>query len=469
MQTVLANFNQVLRTLEQAAWQMRAASDEVLRMSDEARALSQRGARLSQTGWMLAKVMADYRAFAIYSAFLTDGKRARLLERIHQRAARSFYRTSVEQRGAFLKVGQLLSARPDLLPGAWIEALAPLQDSVPAVPFTEVRAAVESELGVPIEQRFARFDEAPLAAASIGQVHRARTLDGEEVAVKVQRPGIGELIDHDLALLEVFLQSLDGILPPTDYETIAAEVRRAIRAELDYLAEADAMAEAGRLFAGTPGVRVPRPLRSLSTARLLTATFEPGEKITAALERLDGPARADLLGRLLASYLRQVLEAGRFQADPHPGNFLRADDGALILLDFGCTRALDEPQRRGYRGLVRAFLAGDREKLAPILAELGFVTKSGEPDTLLAFADALLESFRRGAAQGTFSWPTREELYAEASALAEAAQRDPVTRIPAEFVLIGRVFGTLAGLFQHYRPAIDFGSYVLPHLPVGEG
>jgi predicted unusual protein kinase regulating ubiquinone biosynthesis (AarF/ABC1/UbiB family) len=461
---MLSNLNAALRVIERMAWQMRAASDEVLRMSDEARAWSARGARLSSTGWMLAKVAADYRAFAIYSAFLGGAQRDRVLDRIHRRAAQSFYRTSVEQRGAFLKAGQLLSARPDLLPAQWIETLSPLQDAAPPVPFDEVRAIVEDELGAPLAERFARFDEEPLAAASIGQVHRARTLDGVEVAVKVQRPGIAELIDHDLALLDVFLESLDGILPPTDYATIAAEVREAIRGELDYDAEAEAMAQLGGFFDGTAGVRVPEPIVELSTPRVLTATFEPGEKLTAALERADEATRAELLGRLLSVYLRQVLDCGRFQADPHPGNFLVADDGALILLDFGCTRALDEDQRRGYRELVQSFLAGDRARLTELLDRLGFATRSGSPDTLLAFAEALLASFRRGAASGRFSWPTREQIFAEAGALAEAARRDPVTRLPPEFVLIGRVFATLSGLFQHHRPAIDFTRHVVPHL-----
>ena len=159
-----------------------------------------------------------------------------------------------------------------------------------------------------------------------------------------------------------------------------------------------------------------------------------------------------------------MLDAGLFQADPHPGNFLVADDGALVLLDFGCSRVLDAETRRGYRALVQAFLVGDEAGLAAQLGALGFVTESGRPDTLLAFAAALLSSFRRAAASGSFVWPTRADVIAEAGALAAAATRDPVTRMPADFVLIGRVFGTLAGLFQHYRPAIDYSRHVLPHL-----
>ena len=461
---MISEMNSVLGALEKTAWQMRAISDEVVRLGGEARVWKARGARISATSWMLARVVADYRLHAIYSAFLTREKSGRVMDRIHRRSARRFYRASVQQQGAFLKVGQLLSARPDLLPAAWIEELSPLQDAAPAIGFDDVRATVETELGAPLHELFSVFDEAPLAAASIGQVHRAVTRDGQQIAVKVQRPGIGELIEHDLAVLGVFLQNLDGILPPTDYATIASELQETVRRELDYPAEAHAMSQMADFFAGTPGVRVPRPIAALCGPRVLSASFERGVKITTALEHADEAARAELLGRLLSVYLRQVLDAGLFQADPHPGNFLVADDGALVLLDFGCTRALDATTRLGYRDLVQAFLLGDQARLGVRLAALGFATASGAPDTLLAFASALLSSFQGAAASGAFSWPTRAAVLAEASALAEAAERDPVTRLPPEFVMIGRVFGTLAGLFQHYRPAIDFSRYVLPHL-----
>ncbi|HEX6835480.1 MAG TPA: AarF/UbiB family protein, partial [Polyangia bacterium] len=245
--------NEVLGALEKTAWQMRAISDELVRLGGEARVWKARAARVSSTSFMLARVVADYRLFAIYSAFLSRKKSAAVLERIHRRSAARFHRASVEQQGAFLKVGQLLSARPDLLPAPWIEALAPLQDAAPPVPFAEVRATLTDELGAPPDQLFAEFDETPLAAASIGQVHRAVTRAGQEVAVKVQRPGIGELVEHDLAVLALFLQSLDGILPPTDYETIAAEVQATVRRELDYVAEARAMREMADFLAGTPG------------------------------------------------------------------------------------------------------------------------------------------------------------------------------------------------------------------------
>jgi len=463
---MISEMNELLTAIEETAWELRALSDEFVELGGEARVWKERGKRLSSTGWMMTRVVADYRLFGIYSAFLPRRKIAEVKERIHRRSARRFYETSVQQKGAFLKVGQMLSSRPDLLPAAWIEELSGLQDAAPAEPFAHVRAVVEADLGAPLAERFRSFDEAPLAAASIGQVHRAVTLDGVEVAVKVQRPEIAELIEHDLALLDLSLQSMTGMLPPMDYATITTEVRDMVRRELDYPAEARAMARMRAFLDGMPGVKVPQPIDALCGPRVLTATFASGEKITTALDKLAGDhARiSELLGNLLEVYVRQVLGAGFFQADPHPGNFLVDESGALVLLDFGCTRALGGEVRDGYRALVRAFLAGDTAQLTSLFAQLGFRTQSGRPDTLLAFAAALLDSFRRGAATGTFSWPTRDELFANARDLLAAAERDPVTRIPPEFVLLGRVFGTLAGLLQHHRPSIDFPRHILPHL-----
>jgi ubiquinone biosynthesis protein len=153
------------------------------------------------------------------------------------------------------------------------------------------------------------------------------------------------------------------------------------------------------------------------------------------------------------------LELGLFQADPHPGNFLVSDGGELVLLDFGCTREMSDEVRRGYAALVRAFVTGDGACLAERLEQLGFRTQSGAPDTLIAFAAALLDIFRRGE-----PFPTREQLMEQASGLMEAAKLDPVTRVPGEFVMLARVFGTLGGMLAHYRPRIDYATSVLPHL-----
>jgi ubiquinone biosynthesis protein len=461
---MLEKLDEWLTAIERAAWEARSVSDEIVQASDELKGWTKRGVRRSAIGWTLAVVAGEYRLYGIYSAFLGREKAAEALARIHARSARRVYRTSVEQMGAFLKVGQLLSARRDLLPTSWIEELSRLQDQVPPELFEHVRQTIEADLGAPINERFAEFDEQPMAAASIGQVHRAMTLDGREVAVKVQRPGVGPQMEEDIELLEGFLTAMRGMLPPSDYESIVAELREMLKRELDYREEARSMQRIADRFHGTAGVVVPRPIPELSGEHVLTMPLVRGEKITDALDKADEARRSKILSTLLEVYLRQVLEFGVFQADPHPGNFLVTDDDDVALLDFGCTREMSEEVRRGYSSLVRAFVTGDGNCVAEWLERLGFRTESGKPDTLFAFAAALLDVFRRGTAEGTLAFPTREQLMEQAAGLMEAAQNDPVTRVPGEFVMLARVFGTLGGMLSHYRPHIDYARVVLPHL-----
>lgn len=475
----------LLVAIEETAWAARGlaeAAEDVARAgqrdlrarSVDASRMSEDVARFAQTGWMLTRMAAGYRLHRLQAAFVSRERAKRMLASLHGTSARRFYETSVRHGGAFLKVGQLLSARGDLLPDVWIRELSVLQDRAPTIPFEAVRGVIEGEFGALVSDLFAEFDETPIAAASIGQVHRAVTKDGLVVAVKVQRPGIGPRVEADLGLLEAFVHSLDDSLPDADYDTIIAQIRRAVLAEVDYVMEAQTATVLADFFSGHPGIVVPRPVANLCSARVLTTKFAPGEKITNVLDRLaesatngDGTAHAELsriLGLLLEAYLRQVLEAGVFQADPHPGNLLVTPEGKLVVLDFGCSESLPADIRGRYLGLLRAFVAGDRAEMARLFDEIGFRTASGKADTLEQFAGAFLSEIRQLALSQAVAWPTREELSRRFGGLLSACQDDPVTSIPGEFVMMGRVFGTLGGLFQTYQPRIDFVQHVLPIL-----
>jgi ubiquinone biosynthesis protein len=476
----------VLRAIEETAWsaregfeafaeralvQMRLLSGEAQRTTDALSSLPERLARLASTGFMLTQVATSYRLHLTRAAFLPRRKSDALLEKLHEKNARRFRETAEAQGGAFLKVGQLLSARPDLLPACYVKELSKLQDAAPALPFEVAKEVIEAELGAPLDALFSSFEEAPLAAASIGQVHRARTLEGEDVAVKVQRPGIEALLEADMQLLLVFLDAMKPMFPPTDFDTIAAEIAAMIRAETDYRAEAEHGERVGEALATMPGVSVPRPLRALSTGRVLTTELVRGRKITLVLDELaaegTGEARArvaEILGRLLEAYVRQILLHGRFHADPHPGNLLVTGDDTVVLLDFGCTRLVDDEARAAYLKLVQAFLVGDREGMAASFETLGFRTRSGRPDTLHAFADAMLSELRGRAAGEARRKLDSEAMLEEVARLMAAATDDPVERLPEEFVMLARVFGSLGGLFLHYEPDVDLARHLAPVL-----
>ena len=467
--------DEVVNGIENAVWEIRSLADQAVDLWMSLEGELPRLTRLGRAGWILGQVTSSYRLHGIWTAFLSQEEAAKALAALHARNARRFYELSVLHGGAFLKVAQALSARPDLLPEVWIDELSSLQDAAPPVGFEEIRRVVEADLGRPLAELFGHFEEEAVAAASIGQVHRALTLDGQPAAVKVQRPGIAELIATDIDLLETALAGIRSMLPPTDYETITAEVRAMVEGEMDYRDEARMMEQLACFFDGIPDIIVPRTLPSLCGSRVLTSTLAEGRKITAVLDELaaqrdGGDADAEqrlsrILGLVLEAYVRQVLEAGVFQADPHPGNLLVTDRDEIVLLDFGCTKIMPPGKREGYLALMRAFLSGDRSGMLQCLEDLGFATRSGDPETLLSFAETLLSQFRDAMLSGERSaWLSRGELLARAGELLETAQRDPVVRLPAEFVMLSRVFGVLGGFFHHYRPRIDYARHLAPVL-----
>ena len=489
----LAVMEGTLKAIERTAWQGRELAQQALsawraiesgagdvagecqELAREAKRWPARLKRLSVTGWMLTRVVASYRLWGTRSAFLPSSMQEAALTALHRKNARRFRKTSLEQGGAFLKIGQILSSRPDLLPAAWVEELAQLQDQARPETFEAVRGVIEQEFGAPLEQLFEHFDPEPLAAASIGQVHKARLADGREVAVKIQRPGLDEVIELDMTLLKVFIDSVRGALPPMDFDTIIGEIQRTVRDELDYPGEADAMRRVRAQLAAQPAVTVPATVDSLCGRRVLTSEFVRGRKLTMVVDehhqRGDQEAVSGILHALLDAWFRQVLVGGVFQADPHPGNLMVDDDGRVVVLDFGCTMTLPEAYRRGYFRVLQAAIVGERTVIAETLAELGFATRSGRPDTLLAFTDALLDQIRvamvETGAAGT-QWPGPEALMEQVRALLIRMEDDPVEKIPAEFVMLARVFGTLGGLFLHYQPRLDIGRLVLRYLTMPE-
>jgi len=449
----------LLDAVESIAWEVREqwadAGDSVVQ-----------AARLARAGRTLASIAGSYRLQNTKAAFLSEKGAERSMAKTHARNAKRFVKLAERLGGGFIKVGQIVSARPDLLPKVWIEETTRLQDAAPPVPFDEVRELLEADLGAPIAGRFSAFEEEPIAAASIGQVHRARTHDGREVAVKIRRPGIEALVETDLALLRPFLEAMASSLPPMDLDTIADQLETSVREELDYGGERERMARVHAFLGGVEGIRAPQPIDELSGPRVLTSTFEPGLKITTRLdawqaivddeevteeERAEARALRDrTLCRLLDGYLQQVLGAGLFQADPHPGNILVDEDGTLVLLDFGCAQELSGERRESYKRLLRALFVNDDEGAARELDALGFRTKSGDPASLRLFADALLGDLRSAMEGG--DWTDPNVIVEQVKELLDATEDDPVEQIPADFVLLARVFGTLGGLFLHHRP-----------------
>jgi ubiquinone biosynthesis protein len=275
----------------------------------------------------------------------------------------------------FIKLGQLLSTRADLLPGPYLDALTRLQDQIEPFAFEEVERIVSGELGVRISKAFADFDPTPLAAASLSQVHRAYMRDGREVVVKVQRPDIRDLIVGDLeALNEIahFLDQHTELGRRYEFENMLINLRKSLLRELDFTIEANNLHTIGQNLAEFENIVVPEPVDDFTTSRVLTMEYIAGKKITALnplrVLEIDGSLLADELFR---AYLKQFLIDGLFHADPHPGNVFITDDNRIALLDVGMVGRMTRTFQDNLLRLMLAISEGRGEMAAQAAIKMG--------------------------------------------------------------------------------------------------
>lgn len=295
-------------------------------------------------------------------------------------------------RGAAMKLGQLLSIEGDhLLPPEFAAALAQLRAGASPMPLAQLRRVLGREWGAGWAERLAHFDEEPFAAASIGQVHRARTRGGAELAVKVQYPGVARSIDSDVDNVAVLLRLLNLLPLGIDVAGLTAEAKRQLHEEADYLAEARHLARFRRLVGDEPGLLVPRVHPELTTSRVLAMQFVAGEPLEALAAAGVPQRKRDEVGAALQRLLyRELFEFRTMQTDPNAGNYLwDAATGRVALLDFGATQQLPSELVDRYRRITRAVLARDRAGIAAVAAEIGYLGAGDPPRRVEAVVDVI--------------------------------------------------------------------------------
>jgi predicted unusual protein kinase regulating ubiquinone biosynthesis (AarF/ABC1/UbiB family) len=376
-----------------------------------------------------------------------------------RRRARWLTAQFLELGSAFIKVGQLLSARPDVLPADVVEELAHLQDRVPAFPFAVVESILEQELG---ERRAEIIDIEvdPLGSASLAQVHRASLRSGRQVVFKVQRPGLERLFRLDLEVLQQVAAAVQR--HPVwgrgrDWVGIAKECRRVLLRELDFRLEAEHAARFRQQFLDDPQIRIPAVVWELSSRRVLCLDYVPGIKITdrpALLAAGVNPAAVAEKGA--ASYLQQLVRFGFFHADPHPGNLAVAPDGALIYYDFGMMGQISERLRSRLGRMVRAAAARDASALVEELQQAGVIATGIDPGPVRRLVRLMLTE----ALTPPFDANVLDRLSGD---LYDLVYGQPF-RLPPELIFVMRALSTFEGVGRSLDPAFSLVAIARPYL-----
>jgi ubiquinone biosynthesis protein len=360
----------------------------------------------------------------------------------------------------FIKLGQLLSTRPDALPPEYLKALTKLQDNVPGIPFAEVERVVATETCRLPDDIFAEFDREPVAAASLAQVHRARLKTGEEVAVKVQRPGIAKVVEGDLAILASvarFIERHQPDLAVYDPVGLVAEFSRSLRLELDFVHEGQNADICRRNFADDKTVAIPKIYWDYTTRRLLVLELFTGVKATDAggLERA-GIDRAGLARSGSRVYMRMVFEHGFFQPDPHPGNLVVMSDGRLGVIDYGMFSRIDEETRDLLVDMLIAAYRQDGGRLTRLVLKAGSKSARVDESALRADVQDLLDRYYGASLRDMSLGRTMRELL--------SVSRRHHVAVPAGLSMLMRGIATVEGLGLLIDPEFNFIEEMKPFL-----
>ena len=384
---------------------------------------------------------------------------------VQQQVARSILNTLTGLGPCFIKVGQALSTRPDLVRRDWLEELTRLQDDLPSFPHAQALQRIEQELGAPADQLFAEFPEVPIAAASLGQVYKARLEGNAWVAVKVQRPNLPFILRRDLVLIRLLGVLTAPLLPLNlgfGLGEIIDEFGRSLFEEIDYGKEADNAERFASLFAENDAVYVPRVERMLSSTRVLTTTWIDGAKMRDSSElqalRLD-PAALIRTGVICG--LQQLLEFGYFHADPHPGNLFAlpgrtGDLGHVGYVDFGMMDSISDSDRLTLTGAVVHLINSDFVALAKDFQDLGFLSPTADMTPIVPALEEVLGG-SLGDSVGSFNFKAITDRFSE-------LMFDYPFRVPARFALIIRAVVSQEGLALRLDPQFRIIAVAYPYV-----
>jgi len=423
-------------------------------------------------------ILLSYGWAALRCQIASPAGASELLEATHRRNAQRIKASIARLQGLFIKVGQLISIMANALPAAYQEELEELQDRVPPRPYSDIEASILEEFGGQAPASlFESFEEVPVASASIGQVHRARLLSGEAVAVKVQYPDIEAIVRIDLRAIKRIFRVLAWVFSDSTFVTMYEEIRAMVLAELDYRQEADSMVSIAEQFAERDDVRIPQVVQDRSTSRVLTTEWIDGVKMAAhsSLDelQLDRRAVAELF---VDAFCQQIFVNGHYHADPHPGNLMveRLPDGrpCIIFLDFGATGRVSEKMRKGLLGFLQGAVTRDTGRIVSAMKEMGFVSRRADMEVFDRVVSYFHEKLRADVQVDGFSLKDIK-LDARSNLASLIDLRDMNVSlgdlkdafvVPRDWVLLERALLLLLGVCTALAPEIHPAAVVAPYL-----
>jgi len=342
--------------------------------------------------WTALVIILSYTKLYLLSKVLGQRYYQSRIINLHLKNANRTKAAILQLEGLFIKVGQLLSILTNFLPEAFHGPLEGLQDQIPARPFSEIQERIQREFGKKPKELFRSFSESPIAAASIGQAHRAELNDGTQVVVKVQHANIEKVAEVDLRIIQQLTRLSSWFFNINGMEHAYTQVRKMIEEELDFKREAEAMEAIRKNLTEEQGLAIPQIFPEYCTDRVLTTAFRNGVKVSnvGQLEewKLD---RRELAERLVHAYCQMVFKDGFYHADPHPGNILIEEDGTIVLLDFGAVATLTQKTRDGLLQLIEGAAKNDSDKIISSLKDMDFIAKGEEAEKM---AERMIEAFR---------------------------------------------------------------------------
>jgi len=425
-------------------------------------------------------VAVSYRVHFWCAPFYSEETLQRRRSRLHQKKADRMCQLAIEFKGILIKLGQFMSARVDLLPEEYTRTLAQLQDSVPPADFTVIKQRLRADLGKNPEEVFASFNDIPIAAASLGQVHEAVLKDGRKVAVKVQYPGIQRIVHADLRAARWASLFLQRFLRQIRFDILYQEFSRILQQELNYIQEARNAEQFYKNFHGDERIVVPKVIWNYTTPHVLTLEFVEGIKVTEFEAIQTAGVELPALARLLMeSYMKQLFAHRLLHGDPHPGNlFVRpgriSPDGltrepVLVFVDFGLMQPLTPSMREGIKITVGGIIDRDIPRIVQGLAYLGFIDRTGDHQAIEKVAAFFIEKYR------DISPKAFQEIGIDdiAHDLQQIFSISSTLQIPNNFILVWRTLGMLNGINSKLDPDLNIielaKPYAIPFVRSEEG